>query len=77
MCRQITVIFTKFKILIEKDEDGAYIVKVPDLPGCATEGRTKKEALKNAREAIQAYLEALKKRNEPVPIGVAQISVSI
>jgi predicted RNase H-like HicB family nuclease len=67
----------KFKILIEKDEDGVYIVKVPDLPGCVTEGRTKKEALKNAREAIRAYLEALKKHKEPVPVEVAHISISV
>ncbi len=67
----------KFKIIIEKDEDGVYIVKVPDLPGCATEGKTKKEAMRNAKEAIQAYLEMLKKHNEPIPVGIAHISVSI
>jgi len=37
----------KFRVLIERDEDGIYVAKVPDLPG---------------KEAIRAYLETLKKR---------------
>lgn len=49
-----------YRVIIEKDEDGALVAKVPDLPGCATEGKTREELMKNAKEAIQAYLEALK-----------------
>ena len=47
----------QFRVLIERDEDGVYVAKVPDLPGCATEGKTKKELMKNIREAIQVYIE--------------------
>jgi len=50
----------KYRVIIEKDEDGVLVAKVPDLPGCATEGRTREELMKNVKEAIQAYLEALK-----------------
>jgi predicted RNase H-like HicB family nuclease len=49
----------KYRVIIEKDEDGVLVGKVPDLPGCATEGRTKEELMKNVKEAIQAYVEAL------------------
>ena len=49
----------EFRVLIERDEDGIYVGKVPDLPGCATEGKTKKELMKNMKEAIQAYMESL------------------
>jgi len=55
----------RYRVIIEKDEDGVLIAKVPDLPGCATEGKTKQELMKNIREAIQAYLEALKEHGEP------------
>lgn len=65
----------RFRVLIEKDEDGLYVGKVPDLPGCATEGRTKKELMKNIKEAIQAYLESLKKHGDPVPVEMVQVSV--
>ena len=57
-----------YRVIIEKDEDGVLIAKVPDLPGCATEGKTREELMKNVKEAIQAYLEGLKEHGDPVPI---------
>jgi predicted RNase H-like HicB family nuclease len=65
----------KYRVIIEKDEDNMYVAKVPDLPGCATEGRTRKELMKNVKEAIQAYLEALKNHGDPVPVEMVQVSV--
>jgi len=65
----------KYRVIIEKDEDGVLVAKVPDLPGCATEGKTRQELMKNVKEAIQAYLEALKEHGEPVPIETVQVSV--
>ena len=47
----------KLKIVIEPSTDGGYTVFVPSLPGCISEGNTKKEALKNIKEAILLYLE--------------------
>ncbi|MEK6957861.1 MAG: type II toxin-antitoxin system HicB family antitoxin [archaeon] len=65
----------KYRVIIEKDEDGVFVAKVPDLPGCATEGKTKKELLRNVKEAIKAYVEALKKDGNPVPVEMVQVSV--
>lgn len=65
----------KYRVIIERDEDGIYVARVPDLPGCATEGKTKKELMVNVKEAIQAYLEALKKHGDPIPVATIQISV--
>jgi len=65
----------KYRVIIEKDEDGILLAKVPDLPGCATEGQNRKELMKNVREAIQAYLEALKEHGDPVPIETVQVVV--
>jgi predicted RNase H-like HicB family nuclease len=65
----------KYRVIIEKDEDGMLVGRVPDLPGCATEGKTKRELMKNVKEAIQAYLEALKEHGDPVPIETVQVIV--
>lgn len=42
----------EFDVFIEQDETGAFIAKVPLLPGCHTYGATKREAIVNIREAI-------------------------
>ena len=48
-------------------EEGGYTVEVPALDGCVTEGETFEEAERNAREAIQLYLESLRSRGLPIP----------
>jgi predicted RNase H-like HicB family nuclease len=50
-----------YRVIIEQDEDGILVARVPDLPGCATEGKNREELMANVKEAIEAYLEALKK----------------
>ena len=45
------------KVVLEPSEEGGFTVYVPALPGCISEGKTKKDALKNIREAIELYLE--------------------
>ena len=39
------------------EKDGGYSVTFPDIPGCFTQGDTKEEALKNAKEALELVLE--------------------
>jgi len=48
----------KFKVELEPQDEG-YTVYVPALRGCISQGRTKKEALRNIKEAIELYLETL------------------
>lgn len=50
-----------------KGEDGFWVAKCPMLPGCVSQGKTVENALKNIREAIQVYVEALKLDNFPIP----------
>ncbi|HHT9117496.1 MAG TPA: type II toxin-antitoxin system HicB family antitoxin [Candidatus Hypogeohydataceae bacterium YC38] len=57
----------RFKIVLEREEEGGYSVFVPALPGCHTQGDTVEEALANAKEAIECYIESLKKDGLPVP----------
>lgn len=66
----------EFTIVLTYEED-VYNVSVPALPGCFTWGKTKRTALKNAKEAIQLYLESLAAAGEPVPVeeGLHRIKV--
>ena len=48
-------------------EEGGFVVEVPALEGCVTEGDTFEEAERNAKEAITLYLESLQARGLPVP----------
>ena len=43
-----------YTVIIEQDEDGIYIAKVPSIPGCYTQGKTVAEATDRIREAIRA-----------------------
>ena len=47
----------KLKVVLEPSEEGGFIVYVPSLPGCVSEGETEQEALQNIREAVALYFE--------------------
>ena len=47
-------------VLMEKDEDGFFVVECPILRGCYTQGKTLDEALKNIHEVIELCLEEQK-----------------
>lgn len=59
-----------FTLVLEMEKDGGFVVSVPALPGCFSQGATRAEALKNAREAIVAYVEELRSRGDVVPVEV-------
>ena len=67
----------KFTVVIERDEDGLYVVSVPLLQGCYTQGETYEEALKNIKDAIKLHIEARQALGEPVPIEVAVDEVRV
>ena len=50
----------------DPDEEG-YVLTVPALPGCFTQGETVEEAIERAKEAIQCHIEGLIADGEPVP----------
>ena len=47
----------KLQVVLERSPEGGYTIYVPSLPGCVSEGRTKADALRNIKEALQLYLE--------------------
>jgi predicted RNase H-like HicB family nuclease len=46
----------KLKVIIHKAKEGGYWAEVPSVPGCASQGETIDELLKNVREAVEACL---------------------
>ena len=52
----------RLHVIIEKDEAGYYVAEVPALPGCLSQGKTKQEALKNIKEAIEGWLEVMESK---------------
>ena len=60
----------KYRILIEKDENGIYIASCPALQGCYSQGDTVDEALQNIKDAIQLHIEARQALGEPIPIEI-------
>jgi predicted RNase H-like HicB family nuclease len=58
----------RYTMLIEwSDEDQAYIVTVPELPGCRTHGATYEEAVKQGQDAIESWIEAARAWGDPIP----------
>ena len=53
--------------LFWSDEDNLWIADVPDLRGCITHGRTRAEAIKNAAEAIEGWLETARDARFDIP----------
>jgi len=68
---------TDFTILIEQDEDGIYVAKVPNIEGCYTQGKTVQEALERIKEAIEVCLKADNQEINPMKfIGIQQININ-
>lgn len=58
----------RYTVIIESGRESGYVVVCPDLPGCVSQGRTRRAALKNIKEAMEAYVEALLEDGRPVPV---------
>jgi predicted RNase H-like HicB family nuclease len=67
----------KYRVTIEADEDGIFVAEVPALPGCITQGATRQEALANAKEAIELYIESLEAHGDLIPPSIYEEIVEI
>ncbi|MFQ5638277.1 MAG: type II toxin-antitoxin system HicB family antitoxin [bacterium] len=67
----------KFRIIIAQDEEGVFVAECPNLPGCVSQGLTRKEALQNIQDAIQGYLTSLKQHKEPIPPPIEEEIVEV
>jgi predicted RNase H-like HicB family nuclease len=57
----------RYAVILQKEDDGGYVVTVPVLPGCVSQGDTRQEALRNIEEAIELYVEDVRATGESVP----------
>ena len=67
----------KYRVVVEHDEDGMFVVQAPALPGCISQGRTRAEALRNIQEAIEVYLDSLQAHDEPIPPSIDEEVVEV
>ncbi len=54
-------------IIYWSEEDQAFIVEVPELPGCIADGTTYVEAVANAEKVIAAWVQVAKELGRPIP----------
>ena len=80
MTRKISKEILKYTVIFEPAEEGGYVVSVPALPGCITEGDTFEEAVYMIKDAMKGYLAVLKKEGLEIPkededIVVTKVSI--
>ena len=68
-----------YTAFFEANERGGYTVAVPSLPGLVTEGKNLDHARSMAKDAIQCYIESLRKAKEPIPVEreAAQVKIFV
>jgi predicted RNase H-like HicB family nuclease len=54
-------------IIYWSSEDDAFVVEVPELPGCMADGATYEEAVRNAQTIIAEWIETARSLGRPVP----------
>jgi predicted RNase H-like HicB family nuclease len=58
----------KYEMIIYwSNEDNAFIVEVPELPGCMADGQTYQEVVANAEMVVQEWIETAKELGRPIP----------
>jgi predicted RNase H-like HicB family nuclease len=58
----------KYEVIIYwSEEDQTFIAEVPELSGCAADGKTHQEALANAKVVIREWVETAKELGRPIP----------
>ena len=69
----------KYTVVVRAGNESGYVATVPALPGCVSQARTRRQVLRNAREAIEVYIEALLEDGLPVPLqaGTELVDVEV
>jgi predicted RNase H-like HicB family nuclease len=58
----------KYEVIIYwSEEDQAFIAEVPELPGCAADGKTYREAIAKVEVAIREWIETATELGRPIP----------
>lgn len=65
----------KLRVIIEQDEAGYYVVEVPALPRCLSQGKTYEEAINNIKEAVEGWLEVMESKLSLDPSRLVEVAV--
>jgi predicted RNase H-like HicB family nuclease len=66
-----------WKVFLEKDQNGWFVATVPALPGCISQGKTKQQALKNIKEAIELHLASMAEDGIPLKEKKQALTVTV
>lgn len=61
-----------YTVILRRDEDGDFVARIAELPGCATHGKSPQEALENLEEVKRAWIEDCLKQGDPIPEPVTE-----
>ncbi len=75
MTKKISQKILKYTAIFEPAQEGGYIVSVPAVPGCVTEGRTFEEAELMIKDALEGCLAVLKEEGQKIPIETRDVVV--
>jgi predicted RNase H-like HicB family nuclease len=67
----------KYTRIIEKGNESGYVAYAPALKGCVSQSKTKAEATRNIKEAMEAYFAALLEDGLPIPMEVGKDTVEL
>lgn len=76
MAKKISKEVLKYTAIFEPAEEGGYVVSVPALPGCISEGDTFEKAVEMIKDAMKGYLAVLKKEGLDIPKETEDIVVT-
>lgn len=66
------------QVVIYRDfEDGGWIVEVPSLPGCISQGETREEAIVNIRDAIETWIDGARQVGLAVPDETFDVQICV
>ena len=58
----------KYELIIYwSEKDDAFVVEVPELPGCMADGSTYEQAVSNVRQVIEEWIETARELGRPIP----------
>lgn len=75
--KKLTKQVRSFTAFFDRNRNGAYTVTIPSLPGLVTEGETIEDARRMAEDAVQCYVEGLRKDSEDIPEETESAQVRI
>lgn len=66
----------EYTVIFEPAEEGGYVVNVPALPGCSTQGETFEEATKMIKDAMEGYLAVLQQEGQEIPKELSDVIIT-